>query len=211
MAISLAAPFDKADIGVCDALCAPTACVPLAPAGQAAAWRLPFLPTRAGLGSDVPRVMPHITTVRSPYPDPDTGEHEELIAAPALRLDVALVHQHRADASGNAVWLGEDPYFDDITVRAAERSFVSCEKVLPTAELGAGTDVTHHSISRMDVTGVVEAPGGAHFTECPPDYERDEAFQKEYAASAKDAESWQAFKAKYLDVTEAEYQKAVAK
>ena len=35
--------------------------------------------------------------------------------------------------------------------------------------------------------GVVEAPIGAHFTECVPDYGRDEAFQKEYAASAKDA------------------------
>ena len=172
---------------------------------QAAAWRLPFLPTRAGLGSDVPRVMPHITTVRSPYPDPDTGEHEELIAAPALRLDVALVHQHRADASGNAVWLGEDPYFDDIMVRAAERSFVSCEKLLPTAELGEGTDVTHHGISRMDVTGVVEAPGGAHFTECLPDYGRDEAFQRLYAGSARSDEAWAEFSERFVQVDEETY------
>jgi len=41
---------------------------------QAAAWRVPFLPTRAGLGSDIPRLMEHIATVRSPYPDPTTGE-----------------------------------------------------------------------------------------------------------------------------------------
>ncbi len=28
------------------------------------------------------------------------------------------------------------------------------------------------------MTGVVEAPNGAHFTSCAPDYGRDEAFQK---------------------------------
>ena len=39
------------------------------------------------------------------------------------------------------------------------------------------------------VDGVVEAPGGAHFTSCVPDYDRDEAFQREYAAAAADAES----------------------
>src|SRR5215467_2689995 len=44
---------------------------------QAAAWRLPFLPTRAGLGSDLLRVMPEIKTVRSPYPGPDGREGEE--------------------------------------------------------------------------------------------------------------------------------------
>jgi len=60
------------------------------------------------------------------------------------------------------------------------------------------------------VDGVVEAPGGAHFTECPPDYGRDEAFQREYAATARDADAWQAFKTRYLDLaSEAEYQRAV--
>ena len=173
---------------------------------QAAAWRVPFLPTRAGLGSDVPRLMGHIRTVTSPYADPATGEHEELIAAPALTLDVALVHQHRADVSGNAVWLGEDPFFDDIMVRAAERSFVSCERLVPTGELAIGVDVTHQRISRLDVTGVVEARGGAHFTECLPDYGRDESFQRRYAATARSDEDWEGFRAEFLDLDEAGYQ-----
>jgi len=173
---------------------------------QAAAWRVPFLPTRAGLGSDIPRFMPQIRTVTSPYADPASGEFEELIAAPALPLDVALVHQHRADASGNAVWLGEDPFFDDIMVRAAERSFVSCERVVPTEDLAGDVDVTHQRISRLDVTGVIEAPRGAHFTECLPDYGRDEAFQKRYAATAKSEEAWAEFRAEFLDLDEAGYQ-----
>ena len=34
---------------------------------QAAAWRVPFLPTRAGLGSDVLSINPDLKLVRSPY------------------------------------------------------------------------------------------------------------------------------------------------
>lgn len=184
---------------------------------QASAWRMPFLPTRAGLGSDVPRLMPELRTVTSPYPTTVTTsdgstvtEAEELLAVPALELDVAIVHQHRADASGNAVWLGEDPFMDDLFVRAAQRAFVSCEQILPTGELAGIADLPHLRISRMDVTGVVEAPGGAHFTECLPDYGRDELFQKRYAASAKSDEAWQEFRADFVDVDEAGYRAKVA-
>ena len=94
---------------------------------QAAAQRLPFLPIRAGLGSDVLRVNPELRTVRSPYPD-----GEELVAMPALRLDAALVHLNRADARGNAQYLGPDPYFDDLFCLAAGRAYVSCEEIVPT-------------------------------------------------------------------------------
>src|SRR5207249_9164498 len=72
----------------------------------AAAWRVPFLPTRAGLGSDVMRVNPDLRTVRSPY------GNEEVVAVPPLKLDIALVHMNRADAGGNAQFLGPDVYFD---------------------------------------------------------------------------------------------------
>ena len=179
---------------------------------QAAAWRVPFLPTRAGLGSDVPKLMGDLRTVTSPYETvSDAGtEHEELLAVPALELDAALVHQHRADASGNAAWLGEDPFMDDLFVRAAERAFVTTEQVIETEELASVADVTHLRISRMDVTGVIESPNGAHFTECPPDYGRDEAFQKRYAATAKSDEAWDEFRTDFLDLDEAGYQAKTA-
>ena len=58
--------------------------------------------------------------------------------------------------------------------------------------------------------GVIEAEFGAHFTECVPDYPRDEAFQREYTAGAKDADAWAGWKAKYLDCGDhAEYRKVV--
>jgi glutaconate CoA-transferase subunit A len=171
----------------------------------AAANRLPFLPTRAGLGSDVLTYNPQLKLVKSPYED-----GEELVAMPAIELDVALIHMNRADAGGNGQFLGPDFFFDDLFCLAAKRRFMSCEKIVPTEDLLSEGSIHTLKINRTMVDGVIDAPGGAHFTECPPDYGRDEAFQKEYAATAKDPEAWQAFKARYLDLaSEAEYQQAV--
>jgi glutaconate CoA-transferase subunit A len=171
---------------------------------MAAAWRVPFLPTRAGLGSDVLRLMPDIKTVTSPYDD-----GEELVAAPALPLDVAFIHQNRADAGGNGQFLGPDLYMDDWMAQAADRTFMSAEKIVTTDELAAGGSFHTLRISRLMTDGVIEAPNGAHFTECPPDYGRDEAFQKEYAATAASPEAWDEFRTRYLDGTEADYQRAI--
>jgi glutaconate CoA-transferase subunit A len=171
----------------------------------AAAHRLPFLPMRAGLGSDVMRVNPHLRTVRSPYAD-----GEEFAAVPALRLDVALVHMNRADLRGNGQYLGPDPYFDDLYCRAAEQAFMSCERIVPTAELTRAGPVQSLLINRSMVCGVAETPNGAHFTSCVPDYGRDEEFQAAYAAAAADPERWSQFHAAYLAGDEAGYQQAVA-
>lgn len=173
----------------------------------AASLRLPFLPTRAGLGSDVVRNSPDLRTVTSPYAD-----GEELLAVPALTLDAAFVHLNRADERGNAQFLGPDLYFDDLFLGAAAegRRFLSAERIVPTSELLENASFHTMKINRSMVDGVIEAPNGAHFTNCQPDYERDEAFQKEYATAAGDPEAWQAFVDTYLSGSEADYQKAVA-
>ena len=176
---------------------------------RAAAQRVPFLPMRAGLGSDVTVNQPWIKTVTSPYADA-AGVHEELLAMPALRLDAALVHLNRADKHGNATYLGPDPYFDDLYCMAAERAYVSCEQIVDTAGLTVDTPVQRLLLNRMMVSGVVEAPHGAHFTTCTPDYERDERFQRAYAAAASGSdEDWAAFSARFLEGDEAAYQAAV--
>jgi glutaconate CoA-transferase, subunit A len=172
---------------------------------RAAAQRLPFLPMRAGLGSDVMVNNAWLRTITSPYDD-----GEELVAVPALKLDVALVHLNRADPHGNATYLGPDPYFDDLFCMAADRAFLSCEEVVDTAGLTVDSPVQRLLISRMMVDGVVETPRGAHFTTCTPDYERDEKFQKAYAAAAAGTdEEWAAFADRFLAGDEDAYQSAV--
>ncbi|BEL08312.1 CoA transferase subunit A [Actinoplanes sichuanensis] len=165
----------------------------------AGANRLPFLPIRAGLGSDVMRVNPGLKTVRSPYSD-----GTELVAMPAITMDVAFIHLNRADASGNGRYLGPDPYFDDLFCLAAKRRFLSCERLQETDDLINGGPPQTLLVNRSMVDGVVETPHGAHFTSCVPDYGRDETFQKEYATT-----DWDTFRARYLDGDEDDYQRAV--
>ncbi|MFF5966497.1 CoA transferase subunit A [Streptomyces collinus] len=172
---------------------------------RAAASRLSFLPTRAGLGSDVLTMNPDLVTVTSPYDD------EEYVAMKALRLDVALVHVNRADAAGNAQYLGPDPYFDDLYAMAADRCYVSTERIIASEDLLApGVPAQSLLISRLFVDGVIETPRGAHFTSCEPDYGRDEAFQSHYASAARDADAWTLFRKKFLDPDAQGYHQAVA-
>ncbi len=171
---------------------------------QAAAQRLPFLPTRAGLGSSVPDFWDgELATVRSPYGT------EELIAMPALRLDAAFVHLNLGDRYGNAAYTGVDPYFDDLFLMAADRRYLSVERVVATEELVTAVPPQALLVNRMMVDQVVEAPGGAHFTTAAPDYGRDERFQRHYAQSAAQDDSWAEFVATYLTGSEADYQAAV--
>ena len=178
----------------------------------AASQRVPFLPTRAGLGSDVLRVNPDLRTVVSPYaaPTADGGNEEpvfeELVAMPALHLDAAFVHVNRADNHGNGQVLGPDPFFDDLFLGAADLRVVTTEKVVEPGEL---TPLQTIAFTRLSTDAVVETPGGAHFTSCPPDYERDESFQSAYAKSAADPDAWKSFSHRYLEVDEAGYHAAV--
>ena len=161
----------------------------------AAAHRVPFYPTRAGLGSDMLTYNPDLRTVTSPYDDAT-----ELVAIPAFDIDVSLIHMNRADAAGNGQFLGPDLYFDDLFAMASRRTFMSCERIVATERLLDEGSVHTLKIPRLHTDGVVEAPGGAHFTECPPDYGRDEAFQREYAATARDPAAWDRFRTDWLDL-----------
>ena len=173
----------------------------------AGSLRLPFLPTRAGLGSGVMDVNPDLRTIRSPYAD-----GEELLAVPAIRLDAAFVHLNRSDHSGNAQFLGPDLYFDDLFLNACEPGHrsVSCERSVATKDLLNEGSFHTLRINRSMVDGVIEAPGGAHFTTCEPDYGRDEAFQKAYVTAAASGETWAEFSQRFLVGSEGDYQQAVA-
>jgi len=63
--------------------------------------RVPFLPTHAGLGTDLLRVNAAFRTFQDPF------EGQTLLAVPALRPDVALIHVNLADPQGNGVILGD--------------------------------------------------------------------------------------------------------
>ena len=170
---------------------------------RAAAMKLPFLPMRAGVGTSIIE-QAGFRSVVSPYDD-----GEELVAVPALHLDASIMHVHRADTAGNVLVFSPDPFFDDIMARASDAVFVTAERVVSTAELDLPANGRFNPYERMFVTGVAEAPFGAHPTSAAPDYELDLKHLKSYAASAETAEAWAAYRARYVDVSAAAYLAAV--
>ncbi len=128
---------------------------------KAAAERLPFYPTRSGLGTDILTMNPEIQTFKAPY----TGE--KLVAMPALRANVALIHANEASTEGYATIKG-DRLWDHIMIRAADKVFVSCERIVPRHELQK--DMANIKVLTPWVTGVVETPNGARPGILFPDY-----------------------------------------
>ena len=171
---------------------------------RAAAMRLPFLPTRAGLGTDLVRQPDLSHSVTSPFAD-----GECFVAMPALKLDVALIHVHRSDARGNVLTLSPDPFFDELFVRAATRSFATAERIVPTAALDMMANSRFNLVERALITGVAEAPFGAHPTSAAPDYHLDLPHLKLYADSAATPQAWAAYRARFIDVPSADYPHAV--
>ena len=170
---------------------------------QAAAWRVPFLPTRVGLGSDLFRVDPELRTVRSPYPSPDGGEPARSWS-PCRRSTSTprSCHLNVGDERGNAAFLGPDLYFDDLMLEAAEQRFVSVERIVPTEDLGreAG-DVTRLRISRLFVDGVVEAPERRPLRpRASPTTSGTRRSSGEYAAHRQRPDAWDAFRAEWLSL-----------
>jgi len=158
--------------------------------------RVPFLPTHAGLGTDILRVNPAFKT----FEDPFGGE--TLVAVPALRPDVALLHVNLADPQGNGVILG-DGHMDALCAKAAKKTFLSAEQILLPERLQTyGRDV---HVFRTVVTGVVEAPWGAHLTGCAPDYRADLQHVQEYLRAARDRAAWGEYLEQYVYVTDQEY------
>ncbi len=171
---------------------------------RAAAWKIPFIPTSVGLGTDIIRLnQEDIKLVDSPYDD------KEWVAMPALDLDVSLIHVDRADARGVCQIAGPDHYMDDWFARAAETTIVSCDELVDTEYFTAGDEARKVFWERAQTDCVVPIPGGAHPSSCNPLYGCDLAHFKEYSAGAKEG-GFNVYFEKYIrDKTEQQYQQAV--
>ena len=166
---------------------------------KAAAFGLPFLPTRVGLGTDLAE-LGGLKTVQSTYDDGET-----LIAMPALKLDAALLHVNRCDHRGNVQLLGPDAYYDEWFAKAAEKTFVSCEELVDKMEDHYHDDAEANIFERCFVTGVTEIAGGAHPSSMPPLHGPDMKALKAYAGAAKDPGDWSAVADQFVGTDEAAY------
>jgi len=138
----------------------------------AGAMGVPFLPTRALLGSDTLRY-----SGAKVIEDPFTGKPIALV--PALNPDVGLVHVHQADVYGNARCFG--PGVQPLeTAMAARKVIISTDEIIDHDEVRR--DPGRTTIPYYLVDAVVYAPYGAWPGGLPGVYEMDGEHFAEYFA-----------------------------
>lgn len=145
---------------------------------RAATMGVPFLATRAGLGSQLAEDR-GLRTVADPY------TNEEYLAVPPLRLDVAFVHAWRADEDGNVQLPWPPDHLADVDVliaRSARTVVVSVEQIVPREVVAEHAERT--KLFGFEVDLLVEAPDGAWPGSAPPLYHDDRAWLREHAAEA---------------------------
>lgn len=142
-----------------------------------------FMPGRGWLGTDLPTLRPDVRTVIDPY------SGEELMAFPAIRPDVAVIHALRADLDGNAV-IGDNKGIDEELMLSAGRVILTAEEIVP-------------ELSRVDLIGplthaVVLAEKGALPTSCHPLYPLDGEALLAYTEQVSDPPSLNRYLERWL-------------
>ncbi|WP_419919528.1 CoA transferase subunit A [Candidatus Poriferisocius sp.] len=155
---------------------------------QAQSYNLPFMPTRAGLGTDVLGLHAESGTVREEKDGP-TGER--YVACARLPIDVALVHAHEADDRGNTRVNPKLVWMDSEIVNAAARTVASVERVVDTTAFTAAPERTTYP--RFMIDTVTVATSGAYPCSCFPEYSHDSGFFADYSRAARDPEEFLGF------------------
>lgn len=155
---------------------------------KAAAMGVPFIPVRSMLGTDTFEQSAAVA-----IQDPFSGQIVCLL--PALIVDTALIHVHRADRYGNAQIDGISGFAFELA-RACKRLIISAEEIISTDEIRRAPERT--LIPYYLVDAVVHAPFGSYPGEMAGMYERDEEMVREWVEQSKTAEGALAYLKKYV-------------
>ena len=153
---------------------AESCCVTILAQLRATELGLPFLPVRGVRGSDIVRLHPEYAEVTCPF----TGE--VLVAVPALKPDVALLHAPLGDRYGN-LYLQQPYVLDERFASSSARVVATVERLVSTADVAAnGVTIPAHLVA-----AVAEVPFGAHPTSCYPEYAYDREHLSTYVKAAQ--------------------------
>jgi glutaconate CoA-transferase subunit A len=150
---------------------------------RAAIQGVPFMPVAGMVGSDLLEAR-GFKTVTDPY------SGRQVVAAPAIVPDVAIIHVQETDTLGNGRIVGTR-FEDVLMVQAARHVILTAERIVDGAAFEAEPEAV--AIPSFMVDAVVEAPRGAWPCSCAGEYDYDAAYLTEYVAASRDAETLQRF------------------
>ncbi len=152
---------------------------------------MPFAVLRGYVGTDLPKMTDTIAPITCPF----TGE--KLMAVPALRPDVAIVHAQQADRRGNVALWGITGIQKE-AVLSAQRSVVTVEEVVEEFEPHPHQIV----LPSVAVDAIAVVPGGAHPSYAHDYYPRDNAFYEAWDPISRDREAFSAWMERHVLGTE---------
>ena len=174
----------------------------------AGALGVPFLPTRSGMGSDIltrwgfsqearssNSKLPDKKAVVLDNPFGDWAETTKVVLVPAIRPDVTIIHAQKAAMDGT-VRISGLPFADVEQAKAAEHVIVTCEELVAPDELRDNADL--NTLPPFCVDAVCHVPYGAYPTACYGYYDYDPKFLKDYAAYAREDDSFQRYLEKFI-------------
>jgi glutaconate CoA-transferase, subunit A len=147
----------------------------------AGAAHLPFAVMRGYVGTDLME-RSGIAPIACPF----TGE--QLVAVPALRPDVAIIHAQESDRQGN-VQLWGIPGVQKEAVLAAQRSLVTVERIVDQLEPQPGGVV----LPSWVIDAVAQAPGGSRPSYSLGITDRDNDFYKFWDGMSRDRDAFLAW------------------
>ena len=150
----------------------------------AGSMKIPFMPTRSLLGSDIPKHNDRIKIIDDPYGG------ERLALVPAANPDVAFIHVQRADINGNSQIWGLTMN-DAELCRAAKHTVITCEEIIDTEEIRRMPNMT--AIPSYCVDAVVQIPFCSHPLCLSGYYVCDMPFRREFAEMNETQEGFESW------------------
>lgn len=144
---------------------------------QAGEKRIPFIPLRGMLGSDLLKNRPDWKVINNPF-----AENDPIVLLPAIIPDVALIHAPYADAKGN-VYMGRRGELKTLA-HAASKTYVTVERQIE-GDLMADDSTSAATLSNVYVAGIAVAPGAAAPYGMPDEYSEDTEEFKRYAKAGE--------------------------
>ncbi|MFX1454005.1 MAG: CoA transferase subunit A [Promethearchaeota archaeon] len=139
---------------------------------RASYLKVPFMPLKGIIGTDMPKVRSDIKQIEDPL-----GSGTQVMAVPKIDLDVAIIHTPYADEYGNgnipgAVWMDAD------MAKTAKKTIIICEKLIETEDIRYLPGKAQ--LPQQTTDAVVKIPFGAHPTSCYPIYTYDPIHIQKY-------------------------------
>ena len=136
-----------------------------------------------GWGQIYSSLRPDVKTIIDPY------NNEELVAFPAIKPDVAIIHAIKADKEGNAV-IGKNKGVDEELILAADKVIITTEEIVEKLDQA--------DVVPQFVDAVIHTPQGALPTSCHPLYQIDGDALLTYVEQVNDPPSFEKYLAEIL-------------